>query len=132
MKSLTIIKAIGLSALIAAAVYAFYGPEAVSPLSVEASGVASAVSGPGNQPRAEAGKTLVVGMPPEYERPQYSPPEEKITAQTPGVTEVKVGTTSFLVYGTGVYFYSADEEKWCIIAELPVPDESHHFSSSAL
>jgi hypothetical protein len=124
MNSATIIKAVGLSTLIAAAVYAFYGREAVAPVSVDASGVAAAVSGPGNQPRAEAGKTPGVSMEPESERPPYNPVEENITAQTSGVTEVKVGTTSFLVYGTGVYLYSAGEEKWRIIAELPVPDES--------
>ncbi|MDD2806263.1 MAG: hypothetical protein PHV33_11975 [Elusimicrobiales bacterium] len=124
MSSQNIIKFAGIAVLAGSVVYGFFRQEAAPTVSAEASGTPSAVAGPGNQPRAEAAKIPGVSMAPESERPPYNPVEENITAQTSGVTEVKVGTTSFLVYGTGVYLYSADEEKWRIIAELPIPDGS--------
>lgn len=125
MNKLTAIKITGLAVLVSAAVYTINRPEGVPPVNADASGTASAVSGLEGQPHAEARKESVyVGMPAESERPPYPPVDENITPQTSGVTEVKVGATSFLVYGIGVYSYSAGDGKWRIIAELPIPDES--------
>lgn len=124
MNRLTAIKISGFVVLVAALVHAFYRQEAASPINADTSNTASAVPGLENRPQAEARKELVIGMPAESERPPYIPAGEEITAQTSGATEVKVGTSSLLVYGTGVYSYSAGEEKWRIIAELPVPDEA--------
>ncbi len=124
MKRLIVIKVVGLAVIIAIVIYSLYKSVVSPQVSGDASNVASAVSGPDNQPHAEAGKVLVVGMLPESERPPYPQVEAEITAQTNGATEVKVGTSSFLVYGTGVYAYSAGEGKWSNIAEFPIPDEA--------
>ena len=125
MKRIIVIKVVGLAVIIAVVIYGLYKSEVSPQVSAEAPDVASAVSGPDNQPHAEAGKTLVsIWMPPPSERPPYPPIEENITAQTNGVTEVKIGTSSFLVYGTGVYSYSAGEGKWGRLAEFPIPDEA--------
>lgn len=121
----TVVASAGVAALAAALAYTFYGLAAPTPGGADASVAASAVSEPEGQPRAEARKEAVhIGMPAESERPPYAPVDENIAPQTSGVTEVKVGTTSFLVYGTGVYSYSAGEDKWRNIAEFPIPDES--------
>lgn len=124
MNRLTIIKVVGFAVIIAVVIYGLYKPKVAPQASADVSNVASAVSGQADQAPAEAGKTLVIGMLPESERPPYPPIEENITAQTNGVTEVKVGTSSFLGYGTGVYSYNAGEGKWGRIAEFPIPDEA--------
>jgi len=124
MNRLIIIKVAGFAVLVATVIYSLYKQEVAMPVSADASSAVSAVAGRADQPQAEARKTPGVGMPPESERPPYPPAEENINAQTDGVTEVKVGTSPFLVYGTGVYSYSAGEGKWGRIAEFPIPDES--------
>jgi hypothetical protein len=76
----------------------------------------------------EPGKTLMAAYPPpDYDRPAPgdTPLGMEITPQTYGVTEVKVGTSSFLVQGKDIYGFSgAEGGKWNKIAEFPVPDGS--------
>lgn len=127
MNKLTALKIAAAALVVGAAVFIVYRPIIVAPESegtVEAldsvSGVAEAVNKPG--------KELVAAYPPpDYDRPMPgdTPLGMEITPQTYGVTEVKVGTTSFLVHGKEIYGLSAGNEgKWGKIAEFPIPDKS--------
>ena len=124
MKRSAIVKLIGFAMLVASLIHVFHRQDAVIPVSAEASSAASAVPGVEDQPQAEAGKASGIAMPPESERPPYPPVEENITAQTNGVAEVRVGTSAYLVYGTGVYSYRERDDKWGKVSEFPIPDEA--------
>jgi len=125
MNKLTGLKIVGAGLVIGAAVFIHYrsvniAPENAATAGGEASVSKAAVEGPG-----EPGKTLMAGYPPpDYDRP-VTIASSPITPQTYGVTEVKVGTTSFLVQGKDLYAFSGGEGgKWSKIAEFPIPDES--------
>jgi hypothetical protein len=110
--------------LVGVAIFVLYRPVVVAPGSEAAAEPQSSVSKGVAEAVNMPGKTLMAAYPPpDYDRPAMgdTPP---ITPQTGGVTEVKVGTTSFLVLGKDIYGVSGGEDGWNKIAVFPVPDGS--------
>lgn len=114
--------------LIGVAIFVLYRPVVVAPGSEAAAEPQSSVSKGVAEAVNMPGKTLMAAYPPpDYDRPMPgdTPLGIEITPQTYGVTEVKVGTTSFLVQGKEIYGLGAGNEgKWSKIAEFPIPDKS--------
>lgn len=124
MNKSTALKIAAAALLVAATIFVLYRPAAVAPggeaVPEPQASVSKGVAEAANMP----GKTLMAAYPlPEYERPALvvtSP----ITPESYGVTEVKVGTTSFLVLGRDIYGFHGSEGGWKKIAEFPLPDGS--------
>lgn len=124
MNKLNALKIAAAALVVGAAVFIVYRPATVAPESEGSAeahssvskGVAEAVNAPG--------KVLMAAYPPpDYDRPATIA-SSPITPQTQGVTEVRVGTTSFLVFGKDIYGLGGGEDGWNKIAEFPVPDGS--------
>lgn len=125
MNKLTALIIAAVALVVGAAVFVIYRPAAVGPASEGAAVAQSSVSKGVAEAVNTPGKTLMAAYPPpDYDRPATIA-SSPITPQTYGVTEVKVGTTSFLVLGKDIYGFSEGEGgNWNKIAEFPVPDGS--------
>jgi len=123
MNKLTASKIAGAGLVIGAAIFIHYRSVTIAPENEATAGAQASVSKAAVEGMGESGKTLVAAYPPpDYDRP-VTIASSPITPQSYGVTEVKVGTTSFLVLGKDIYGFSGGEDgKWNMIAEFPIPD----------
>lgn len=124
MNKMTAFKIAAAALVAVAAVFTLYRPIAVTFGRDGAAEARSSVSKGVAEAVNEPGKTLMAAYPPpDYERPALIA-ASPITPQSYGVTEVKVGTTSYLVLGKDIYGFSGGEGGWDKIAEFPIPDGS--------
>ena len=125
MNKLTASKIAGAGLVIGAAIFIHYRSVTIAPENEATAGAQASVSKAAVEGMGEPGKTLVAAYPPpDYDRP-VTIASSPITPQSYGVTEVKVGTTSFLVLGKDIYGFSGGEGgKWDKIAEFPIPGGS--------